>query len=53
MNNKKYNISHYNLDVIIVVGYGNNSKKATESRIWATKALKEYMIKCVAQNDER
>ena len=53
MNNKKYNISYYNLDAIIVVGYRINSKKTTEFRIWATKALKEYMIKCVAQKDER
>ena len=35
----------YNLDVIISVGYRVNSKKATKFRIWATKILKEYMIK--------
>ena len=33
---KSYNISHYNLDAIIAVGYRINSKKATEFRIWAT-----------------
>ena len=43
----------YNLDVIIAVGYRVNSKKATEFRIWATKILKEYMIKGFALNDER
>ena len=43
----------YNLDAIIAVGYRVNSKKATEFRIWATKILKEYMIKGFALNDER
>ncbi len=42
----------YNLDAIIAVGYRVNSKKATEFRIWATKVLKEYMIKGFALNDD-
>ena len=50
---KKYNILHYNLDAIIAVGYRINSKKATEFRIWATKTLKEYMIKGFVLNDEK
>ena len=50
---KKYNVLHYNLDAIIAVGYRINSKKATEFRIWATKVLKEYMVKGFALNDER
>ena len=50
---KKYNVLHYNLDAIIAVGYRINSKKATEFRIWATKVLKEYMIKGFALNDEK
>ena len=50
---KKYNVLHYNLDAIIAVGYRINSKKATEFRIWATKVLKEYMIKGFALNDDR
>ena len=41
------------VDAIIAVGYRVNSKKATEFRIWATKILKEYMIKGFALNDER
>lgn len=49
----KRNIEHYNLDAIIAVGYRINSKKATEFRIWATKVLREYMIKGFALNDER
>lgn len=49
----KRNIEHYDLDVIIAVGYRINSKKATEFRIWATKILKEYMIKGFALNDEK
>ena len=50
---KSYNVLHYNLDAIIAVGYRINSKKATEFRIWATKVLKEYMIKGFALNDEK
>ena len=49
---KNYKTKIYNLDAIISVGYRINSKKATEFRIWATKILKEYMIKGFALNDE-
>jgi hypothetical protein len=38
-------LEFYNLDAIIAVGYRINSKKATKFRIWATKILKDYMIK--------
>jgi len=47
------NLKHYNLDVAIAVGYRVNSKRATQFRIWATKVLKEYIIKGFALNDER
>ena len=50
---KNYKTKIYNLDAIIAVGYRVNSKKATEFRIWATKVLKEYIIKGFALNDER
>ncbi len=50
---KNYLTNFYNLDAIIAVGYRVNSKKATEFRIWATKILKEYMIKGFVLNDER
>lgn len=43
----------YNLDAIISVGYRVNSRKATNFRIWATRVLKEYMIKGFAMDDER
>lgn len=46
-------ITHYNLDVIISVGYRVNSLKATQFRIRATKILKEYIIKGFAMDDER
>lgn len=49
---KKYKVTHYNLDAIIALGYRINSKRATEFRIWATKVLKEYMIKGFSLNDE-
>lgn len=43
----------YNLDMIISVGYRVNSKRATQFRIWATKVLKNYLIKGYAVNQNR
>ncbi len=42
----------YNLDAIIAVGYRVNSKQATQFRIWATKTLREFIIKGFVLNDE-
>ena len=50
---KSYLTQFYSLDAIISVGYRVNSKRATSFRIWATKILKEYMIKGFALDDER
>jgi len=50
---KRYNTEYYNLDAIIAVGYRVNSKKATQFRIWATKILKEYIIKGFALDDDK
>lgn len=47
------NIEYYNLDVIISVGYRVKSKRGTQFRIWATKRLKEYIIKGFTMDDER
>lgn len=46
-------VKHYNLDVIIAVGYRVNSLKATKFRIWATTTLKEFIIKGFVLDDER
>jgi hypothetical protein len=46
-------IEFYSLDAIIAVGYRVNSKRATDFRIWATKTLKEFMIKGFVLDDER
>ncbi len=46
-------VKFYNLDVIISVGYRVNSYQATQFRIWATKTLKEYIIKGFVMDDER
>ncbi len=43
----------YNLDAIISIGYRINSARATKFRIWATKVLKEYMIKGFVLDDNR
>lgn len=45
-------ITFYNLDAIIAVGYRVNSKQATQFRKWATQTLKEYIIKGFVLNDE-
>ena len=50
---KKYKTQFYNLDAIISVGYRVNSSRATHFRIWATKILKEYMIKGFVLDDDR
>lgn len=46
-------ITYYNLDMIIAVGYRVNSKIATQFRIWATQRLKEYILKGFTMDDER
>jgi hypothetical protein len=46
-------IDHYNLDVIISVGYRVKSQQGTQFRIWATQRLKEYIVKGFTLNDER
>jgi hypothetical protein len=50
---KKYKTTFYNLDAIIAVGYRVNSNKATKFRIWATRTLKEFLIKGFLIDDER
>ena len=46
-------VDFYNLDAIIAVGYRVNSYQATQFRIWATKTLREYIIKGFVLDDER
>ncbi|MEA4949052.1 virulence RhuM family protein [Proteiniphilum sp.] len=50
---KNYKTKFYNLDAVISVGYRVNSAKATQFRIWATKTLKEYIIKGFVLDDDR
>ena len=50
---KTYKTKYYNLDAIIAVGYRVNSYQATQFRIWATKTLKEFIIKGFVLDDER
>lgn len=50
---KNYATNHYNLDVIISVGYRVKSVQGTQFRIWATQRLKEYIIKGFTLNDDR
>ena len=50
---KNYNTEHYNLDMIISLGYRINSKIATKFRIWATQRLTEYIVKGFTMDDER
>lgn len=50
---KQYDTQHYNLDVIISVGYRVKSQRGTQFRIWATQRLREYIIKGFTLDDER
>ena len=50
---KNYLTNLYNLDAIIAVGYRVNSHQATKFRIWATKTLKEFIVKGFVLDDER
>jgi len=50
---KDYEVSYYNLDVIISVGYRIKSQNGTQFRIWATKTLKEFIIKGFVLDDKR
>jgi prophage maintenance system killer protein len=47
------NVIHYNLDVILSVGYRVNSKRGTQFRIWANKVLKEYLAKGYSINEKQ
>lgn len=49
----KRNIRLYNLDAVISVGYRVNSKRGIQFRIWASKVLKEYLIKGFSINEKR
>lgn len=49
---KNYNTEHYNLDMIISLGYRINSRIATNFRMWATERLREYLIHGFTMNDE-
>jgi hypothetical protein len=46
-------IEHYNLDMIISVGYRVNSVRGTQFRQWATQRLKDYLVKGYAINEQR
>lgn len=48
---KTYQIEHYNLDMIISVGYRVKSKQGTQFRIWASRVLKDYLLKGYAINN--
>ena len=50
---KSYDTAHYNLDVIISVGYRVKSHCGTQFRIWATQRLREYIVKGFTMDDER
>jgi prophage maintenance system killer protein len=50
---KTYQVDHYNLDVIISIGYRIKSARGTQFRIWANKILKEYLIQGYSINEKR
>ncbi len=50
---KAYETQHYNLEVVISVGYRVKSQRGTQFRIWATQRLREYIVKGFTMDDER
>ncbi|MFA6551271.1 MAG: virulence protein RhuM/Fic/DOC family protein [Patescibacteria group bacterium] len=50
---KTYQVEYYNLDIIISVGYRVKSQNGVRFRIWATKILKQYLVKGYAINEKR
>jgi prophage maintenance system killer protein len=50
---KSYETEHYNLDLIISVGYRVKSKRGTQFRIWANKVLKDFLVKGYALNEKK
>ena len=50
---KIYQVTFYNLEMIIAVGYRVKSSRGTQFRIWATQRLREYMVKGFTMDDER
>ncbi len=49
----EWQVEYFNLDVIISVGYRVNSKRGTQFRIWASKILREYLLKGYTVNERR
>lgn len=47
------NVTYYNLDVIIAVGYRVNAKRGTQFRMWATRTLKEHLLNGYTINQKR
>lgn len=50
---RTYQVEHYNLDVIISVGYRVKSQRGTQFRIWATQRLREYLLHGYALDEQR
>ena len=53
LDGKIYQVEHYNLDMIISVGYRVKSNRGVEFRKWANKVLKQYIIQGYAINEKR
>jgi len=50
---KTYQVQHYNLDVIISVGYRVKAKRGTQFRQWATRVLREHLVRGFTVNEQR
>ena len=51
LDGKTYHVEHFNLDAILSVGYKVNSNQGTQFRVWASKVLKDYLMKEYAINE--
>ena len=53
MDGKTYQVDHYNLDAVLSVGYRVNSVQAAQFRIWATRVLKDHLIRGYSLHEKR
>lgn len=50
---KVYEVEFFNLDAILSVGYRVNSRRGTQFRIWATRTLREHLLRGFSLNEQR
>lgn len=53
LDGKTYQVEYFNLDAILSVGYSVNSKRGTQFRVWATRTLRDHLLRGFTLNEQR